>query len=147
GDTYARIGLQPWFAHRTPLLNYYSWHFGRQNVAYVSRLESWFQYQNRHPDYRPPIYYRQQLELARRGDQRANVALLTSPLRDVARERNFVRLDAHQRMQWASVEGNMRSLARDRLTFERERRGPEPGPGARPGSRDNIARGQWTLPQ
>lgn len=141
GDVYTRVGLRPWFQDRTPLLNYYSWHFGRQDVHYVTRLQSWFRYQNQYPDYRPPIYYRQQLELAQRANDRTNMALLTLPLRDVARQRNFVRLDAQQRQQWENISGNLRTLARERITFEGERRGADFN------RRDGVARGRLTLPQ
>ncbi len=142
GDIGRNFGLSPWIGYRSPLLNYYSWHFGRQNVPYLSRMQSWYQYQDRNPGVRPPITYRQQLELASRATGTSELAVLTRPWNDMVRARGFVSLNQQQRAQLGDLSNSLRGLARQRVDFESGRSGRGVGVGA-----DATARGRFSLPQ
>lgn len=129
---YGRYGLRPWytFAGRRnaydPLLNYYSWYYGRQNVDFTDRLRGWHTYYQRNERARPPATLRAQREWAERQDVDARDVSryqLARSIQDLTRGSEdmpfqFTRVDEDRRQQWRDTAQAFRQRAQERRDFE-----------------------------
>ncbi len=122
GNVAVQAGLRPWFQdarpHGHPLLSYYTWHFGRQNISYRSRLDNWYDYNQRFEDRRPPVRFADQQRLAAQGNADANFAVLTSPLIDLRGVSHLAPLDRDQQTVFSRFSNDLRSLAQQRASIE-----------------------------
>ena len=130
------FGLYPWYSYEQranaydPLLTYYQWQYGRQNINFVNRLQNWNQFFVSNSNYRPArTYTAQRALLSQLGNGGANAPFqpnaitIASTLQQFSQNRGnnfqFQQVNAEQRQRYAEDSRNYRQLQTQRNEFER----------------------------